>query len=177
MLHFTFCCLELFDAPNPSHYCVGRKRKRTNKKPFVGDQVFAILQGIGCCCPITGIGILAALFLWVAKDNWPTELKKVDKWFSTQSYVSQFPGIALAALWLVTTLIAFWFIKAIWTGRAWIFWLLLFTNGFSTLGSIYIIAQSDKNSNFQVYGGSFGSVLMIIYCIMRLSGKAGPKPS
>lgn len=156
-----------------------RKRKSTtkpqvkrSKAPFVGDQILALYHLFGSCCCLGLLSLIGSLGLGVTAvtSNKQEAIKYIHDKQALEFLNKLTPdqGIIIFAAAGALFVFALLYIRAIWQGKKWAFWISLLTSAPSAGLTIYA-NQSGTNL------GSLIPVIVAIYCILRLLGSVGPK--
>jgi hypothetical protein len=83
-------------------------------------------------------------------------------------------GIIIGSISLIIALIGLWFISSLWRGKKWALWLSLVLSIPSSMAPFGVVNyRSSDGSTIYIAGGV--SVLITIYCVLRVAGSVGPK--
>jgi hypothetical protein len=139
-------------------------RKSSNAKPYIGDQILAILQGLTSCCFLGFLSSIAAVSFGIAwKPSMVSQLRKdypSEAWKFIQQPKYAIPvGLVLAAIAILTIC----WIVATWRGRRWAIWLHLITNAPGAVLGLVFGARAE----------AVLPILISVYCLLRLSGNLG----
>ena len=142
-------------------------KKKSIGRPFIGDQILAVYQGLGSCCGIGVLSLLSAASFGLAgkpdivKSFQAEHPSDIWKFFSDPKYTVTL-GIGLALLAILDVV---WIIGT-WRGRRWSFWTHGILNG---LGVVPSLALGANHLSLIIPSA------ICIYCVLRLTGNVGPK--
>lgn len=156
-----------------------KRRKKSNKQqpPFWADQVLAVLNGLGFCCCLSILGAFNVGFAALIKESLPKNIKleQLANQLSTKQYAIALP--VFFGIWFILTILAIWYTIALWRGRKWVFLYLVIVNaaGILSFGWLMLTPSKSNDLNYSVNGS--GNLVILVYSILRLAGKVGPKPT
>jgi uncharacterized membrane protein len=155
-------------SPNSS----AASRSRRFRAPFVGDQILAMYQMITCCCLNSVVALLAAL---AVKLDVATKVRAdLHKYISNREVLSQInsmtemQGYILFGAVGILAIFSIIYVVSTWKGRKWALILHLFLNLPGAAATIFF-GQADQRF------GSILSIVVAIYCMLRLFGSVGPR--
>ena len=145
--------------------------RRTNT-PFIGDHILAMYQMIACCLMNVGFAFIASLLTGI---EFTAKYKpELEKNISNRELLAQFQalnethGYVLFGAVAVMTIFSIFFVMATWKGRRWAYVIHLILHLPSAALTI-LLGQADARF------GSILSIVIAIYCLLRLFGSVGPK--